>query len=176
MIAEIETDKATMDFQAYEDGTLLKILVGDGESAALGAPIAIVGAEGEEVTVDAHAATARPPSGRRRRSRAADAPTTAVPPPAAERRPPAAGRAPATARRRCGRARSRAGWPTPPGFDLRTLAGTGTGPDGRIVKADVERALRRRPRRRRRHPRRRAAPRAARCRRGRRARATRCAS
>ena len=53
MIAEIETDKATMDFQAYEDGTMLKILVGDGESAALGAPIAIVGAEGEEVTVDA---------------------------------------------------------------------------------------------------------------------------
>src|SRR5690348_3543746 len=48
-IAEIETDKATMDFQAYEDGTMLRILVGDGESAALGAPIAIIGAEGEEV-------------------------------------------------------------------------------------------------------------------------------
>ncbi|HEY2787909.1 MAG TPA: biotin/lipoyl-containing protein, partial [Gaiellales bacterium] len=53
VIAEIETDKATMDFQAYEDGTMLKILVADGESAALGAPIAIVGSEGEEVTVDA---------------------------------------------------------------------------------------------------------------------------
>src|SRR5256885_10886919 len=52
VIAEIETDKATMDFQAYEDGTMLKILVGDGESAALGAPIAIVGAEGEEVPED----------------------------------------------------------------------------------------------------------------------------
>ncbi len=49
VIAEIETDKATMDFQAYEDGTMLRILVGDGETAALGAPIAIIGAEGEEV-------------------------------------------------------------------------------------------------------------------------------
>ena len=49
VIAEIETDKATMDFQAYEDGTLLRILVGDGESAPLGAPIAVVGAEGEDV-------------------------------------------------------------------------------------------------------------------------------
>src|SRR6185437_9984186 len=53
VIAEIETDKATMDFQAYEDGTMLRILVGDGESAALGAPIAIIGAEGEEVPADA---------------------------------------------------------------------------------------------------------------------------
>src|SRR5437763_16871905 len=49
VIAEIETDKATMDFQAYEDGTLLRILVGDGESAPLGAQSAVVGAEGEEV-------------------------------------------------------------------------------------------------------------------------------
>ena len=63
VIAEIETDKATMEFQAYEDGTMLKILVGDGESAALGAPIAIVGAEGEEVPEDAgRPAAARPPT------------------------------------------------------------------------------------------------------------------
>ena len=65
VIAEIETDKATMDFQAYDDGTLLKILVADGESAPLGAPIAIVGAEGEAVP----AAEAR----RRRPSRRATA-------------------------------------------------------------------------------------------------------
>ena len=39
---------------------MLKILVADGESAALGAPIAIVGAEGEEITVDATPAAAEP--------------------------------------------------------------------------------------------------------------------
>ena len=49
MIAEIETDKATMEFQAYAPGTVLKILVGDGETADLGAPIAIVGEPGEDV-------------------------------------------------------------------------------------------------------------------------------
>ena len=47
VLAEIETDKATMEFQAYDAGTVLRILVGDGETVALGAPIAIVGAEGE---------------------------------------------------------------------------------------------------------------------------------
>src|SRR4051812_10203965 len=49
VLAEIETDKATMELNSYADGVLLKILVGDGESAALGAPIAIVGEEGEQV-------------------------------------------------------------------------------------------------------------------------------
>src|SRR6478672_6431563 len=81
VIAEIETDKATMDFQAYEDGTMLKILVGDGESAALGAPIAIVGAEGDEVTVDA---TPAPAEAEDDAAATADAPTVIVPPAAAE--------------------------------------------------------------------------------------------
>ena len=38
VLAEIETDKALMEFQAYDAGTVLKILVEDGESAALGSP------------------------------------------------------------------------------------------------------------------------------------------
>ena len=49
VIAEIDTDKATMELTAYDDGVLLKILVGEGESADLGTPIALIGAEGEEV-------------------------------------------------------------------------------------------------------------------------------
>ena len=49
VIAEIETDKATMEFQAYDAGTVLRIIVDDGETAALGAPIAIVGEAGETV-------------------------------------------------------------------------------------------------------------------------------
>ena len=58
VLAEIETDKATMEFQAYDAGTVLRILVGDGESAALGAPIAIVGDQGEQVDGTAPAAGA----------------------------------------------------------------------------------------------------------------------
>ena len=65
VLAEIETDKATMEFQAYADGTLLKILVGDGETVALGAPIALIGEQGEEVP-DAPSGAA----GRARRGRA----------------------------------------------------------------------------------------------------------
>src|SRR6187397_1022251 len=49
VIAEIDTDKATMELTAYEDGVLLKILVAEGESADLGAPIALIGSEDEEV-------------------------------------------------------------------------------------------------------------------------------
>src|SRR5215467_5921912 len=48
VLAEIETDKALMELQAYDAGTVLRILVGDGETADLGAPIAIVGEAGEE--------------------------------------------------------------------------------------------------------------------------------
>ncbi len=49
VIAEIDTDKATMELTAFEDGVLLKILVGEGESADLGTTIALIGSEGEEV-------------------------------------------------------------------------------------------------------------------------------
>jgi pyruvate dehydrogenase E2 component (dihydrolipoamide acetyltransferase) len=132
VIAEIETDKATMDFQAYDDGTLLKILVADGESAPLGAPIAIVGAEGEAVPAAEVAPAAAQPASEGNGATAGSAVADAPPVPAA----PAAGdgeglRASPIARRMADAA----------GLDLRTLAGTGTGPDGRIVKADVERAL-----------------------------------
>src|SRR3954454_20691313 len=50
VLAEIETDKATMELNSYSEGVLLKILVGDGESADLGAPIALVGESGEDVS------------------------------------------------------------------------------------------------------------------------------
>src|SRR3954447_23907740 len=49
VLAEIETAKATMELNSYADGVLLKLLVGDGESAARGAQTAIGGAEGESV-------------------------------------------------------------------------------------------------------------------------------
>ena len=139
VIAEIETDKATMDFQAYEDGTMLRILVGDGETAALGAPIAIIGAEGEEVPAEAPAAASAngggPDNGAAEPAPTAELEATEEAPvvTATEEAPSDGGglRASPIARRMAD-----AG-----GLDLRTLMGKGTGPDGRIVKADVERAL-----------------------------------
>jgi pyruvate dehydrogenase E2 component (dihydrolipoamide acetyltransferase) len=48
LIAEVETDKATMDFESFQDGTLLYIGAKEGESAAVDAVIAILGTEGED--------------------------------------------------------------------------------------------------------------------------------
>src|ERR1700683_16985 len=49
-LAEVETDKATMEFRAFDTGTLLKILVAPGAQVKLGQPVAIVGAAGEDVS------------------------------------------------------------------------------------------------------------------------------
>lgn len=49
-LAEVDTDKATMEMTALSGGTLLKILKGAGESAALGEVIAIIGKPGEDIS------------------------------------------------------------------------------------------------------------------------------
>src|SRR5215213_11011239 len=49
-LAEVDTDKATMEMTALTGGTLLKILKGEGETAALGEAIAITGQEGEDIS------------------------------------------------------------------------------------------------------------------------------
>ncbi|HSQ62731.1 MAG TPA: dihydrolipoamide acetyltransferase family protein [Polyangiaceae bacterium] len=50
LLAEVETDKATMEFRAFDKGTLLKRLVADGATVKLGQPVAILGAPGEDVS------------------------------------------------------------------------------------------------------------------------------
>lgn len=47
-IAEVDTDKATMEVTSLDAGTLLKIIIGDGENAKLGEPIGIIGEKGED--------------------------------------------------------------------------------------------------------------------------------
>src|SRR6202171_3295625 len=50
VLAEIETDKATMEVEAIDDGTLAKILVPDGtDNVAVNTPIAVIAADGEDV-------------------------------------------------------------------------------------------------------------------------------
>src|SRR5690606_8331292 len=50
ILAEIETDKATMEFESFYSGTLLKIGVGEGESAAVDTMLAIIGPKGTDVS------------------------------------------------------------------------------------------------------------------------------
>jgi pyruvate dehydrogenase E2 component (dihydrolipoamide acetyltransferase) len=50
LLAEVETDKATMEFRSFDKGTLLKLLVDAGATIQLGQPVAIVGNPGEDVS------------------------------------------------------------------------------------------------------------------------------
>src|SRR5215468_3875135 len=50
ILAEVETDKANMDFESFDEGVLLKIIVGDGQTAPVGGPVAIIGKAGEDVS------------------------------------------------------------------------------------------------------------------------------
>jgi len=53
ILAEVETDKATMELENFDDGTLLEIFVGEGDEVPIGSPLAAVGEPGEEVSAPA---------------------------------------------------------------------------------------------------------------------------
>jgi pyruvate dehydrogenase E2 component (dihydrolipoamide acetyltransferase) len=135
ILAEIETDKATMEFEAVDEGKIAKILIPEGtDGVKVGAPIAILAGEGEDVS---SAAIAAPK---------AEAPTTPAPVKAAEAtEPPKATAAPkpseAPAAQKGDRIKA-----SPlarriaadKGIDLASVQGSG--PGGRVVKADLEAA------------------------------------
>jgi len=76
LLADVETDKATMEFRAFDSGTLLRLLVPAGATVKLGQPVAVLGAEGEDISALlarlGTTAPAAPPD-------ATDEPTTAAP-------------------------------------------------------------------------------------------------
>src|SRR5882672_8116368 len=84
VLAEVETDKATMDFEAFDEGVLLKRLVADGASMPVGTPIAIIGKVGDDTTALEAEAKAR--SGGKPAAKA-EAPKAAAPAPAAKPAP-----------------------------------------------------------------------------------------
>src|SRR4051794_19562487 len=61
-LAEVDTDKATMEMTALTAGTVLKILKGAGETAALGEAIAIIGNKGEDISSLLNEVQSRPPA------------------------------------------------------------------------------------------------------------------
>jgi pyruvate dehydrogenase E2 component (dihydrolipoamide acetyltransferase) len=86
LLAEVETDKATMEFRSFDKATLLKILVAPGSEVKLGQPVAIIGEAGEDVSALAgQAGTAAP----EKSAPAKDAPAKdAMAPPPAPAAPP----------------------------------------------------------------------------------------
>ena len=133
IMAEIETDKATMEFEAVDEGTIGKVLVAEGsDNVKVGAVIAILLEEGEDASAIGAAPAEKP---------AAEAPKAeaAAPAPAASPAPAAANAAPAPAsgdRVKASPLARRIA--ADKGLDLSALSGSG--PNGRIVKADVESA------------------------------------
>jgi pyruvate dehydrogenase E2 component (dihydrolipoamide acetyltransferase) len=144
MLAEVETDKATMELESFFDGTLLKIFAPAGSQVAIGAALCAVGQPGE--TVEAPAAPA-PKAAAPAPAAAAPAPAPApvAPPPAPVAAPapapaPVAAAAPAPVAVAQSEGRLKI---SPLAKKLAALNNldaarvTGTGPHGRIVKADV---------------------------------------
>ena len=158
ILAEIETDKATMEFEAVDEGKIAKILVPEGtDGVKVGAPIAIMAGEGEAVS-DAAAAAPKQPSppegeGAEAKPKAGegapkpDKPVGTSPPQAPVETPPAPPQAaapspqPSPSRGEGERikasplARKLA---QAQGVDLKTIQGSG--PGGRIVRADLGKA------------------------------------
>ena len=91
VIAEIETDKATMEYEAVDDGTLAKIVVPEGtQDVAVNSVIAVLAGEGEDVKAAAGAAAARsaPQAAPKAAQQAAAKPPPVAPKPAAEKPAP----------------------------------------------------------------------------------------
>jgi pyruvate dehydrogenase E2 component (dihydrolipoamide acetyltransferase) len=147
-LAEIDTDKATMEMQALGSGVLRKILIQEGESAPLGQLIAIIGEPDEDISgLTSQAATTAPAKASEPPEEGKDssskAKPTSVEPPAAE--PKAAGSASDNGQRESKESAPSGRIIVSPlaarmaaesGIDLRSVSGSG--PGGRIIKRDVE--------------------------------------
>ncbi|WP_105372529.1 pyruvate dehydrogenase complex dihydrolipoamide acetyltransferase [Neorhizobium huautlense] len=140
VIAEIETDKATMEVEAVDEGTVAKIVVPAGtEAVKVNALIAILAGEGEDVSAAASSgggAAAPAP-----KAEAAPAPKAEAAPAqkAAEPAPAAAAPAPAASGARPFSSPLARRLAKEAGLDLSAVSGSG--PHGRVVKSDIEKAV-----------------------------------
>ena len=148
-LAEIDTDKATMEMQALANGVLRKILINEGESAPLGQLIAVIGEPNEDIaSLLAEAPAAAPkPQEQKQEVKAPEQPApapqakaaaaSAQPQPRVDNGRPAQSAASDSGRMIVSPLAARMA--AEAGIDLRSLQGSG--PGGRIIKKDIEAAL-----------------------------------
>jgi pyruvate dehydrogenase E2 component (dihydrolipoamide acetyltransferase) len=129
VLADIETDKATMELEAYDEGVLARLLVTEGTTVPIGTPIAVIDptgtASGDTAKAPVPAAAASPPS--------APSPVPAAPEPPPE---PTVSVPTSVALRASPLARRLA---REHGLDLAAIPGNG--PGGRVVRADINAAI-----------------------------------
>ncbi len=146
-LAEIDTDKATMEMQALANGVLRKILIGEGQAAPLGQTIAIIGDANEDIAslVSEAPAAAAPKQEEKKEPEQKQEQEKPAPQPQAKA---AAASAAQPARVDNGRPSDSGRMIVSPlaarmaaeaGIDLRSLQGSG--PGGRIIKRDIEAAI-----------------------------------
>lgn len=143
-IADVETDKATMEMPCFFEGTIHKIIVQAGEKAPLNAPLAIVLEEGEaapanldEIIATAKAAAAPVPKAEKPAAGSSAKKVVSAPGPRLPTAPQPARRA-AAANARVKASPLARKVAEEKGVDLSSIEGTG--PGGRIIRADVENA------------------------------------
>ena len=150
ILAEIETDKATMEFESYLDGTLLHIGVPQGQAAPVDSVLAIFGKPGEDISkLLAESATAAPkaesaaaPKAEESKAEAPkqEAPKEAAKPAAAPTPAPvrtaASAAAPAQTNGRVKASPLAKNLAEEKGIDINRVRGSG--PDGRVTKHDIE--------------------------------------
>lgn len=141
-LAEIDTDKATMEMQALSNGVLRKILINEGESAPLGQPIAIIGEPDEDISalLKSAAATSAAPA-KKDQPAAPEAVTPASGPSVSGESEPAAQPSRDDGRQLISPIAARMA--AAAGINLKSLQGSG--PGGRIVKRDIEAAVTTKP-------------------------------
>ena len=147
-LAEIDTDKATMEMQALANGVLRKILVNEGQAAPLGELIAIIGEANEDIAALLSEAPATAPAQKEEAPKAAEPAPAPAEQPTPQAQAAAAGAA-VNGRQTAPAAAASSGrlivsplaarMAAESGLDLRLVQGSG--PGGRIIKKDIEAAL-----------------------------------
>jgi pyruvate dehydrogenase E2 component (dihydrolipoamide acetyltransferase) len=159
LLADVETDKATMEFRAFDQGTMLKLLVPAGANVKLGQPVAVLGQSGEDISAlvakaGGGASAEAPETEPKTQPRIAPVAEPPKPEPVPEPPPPVRPSKPASVLDRTERERN--GGPAKQPGDGRVLASPyvrkvarekgidleaaqGSGPGGRIALADLER-------------------------------------
>lgn len=136
LLAEIETDKATMEFEAVDEGTISRILVPEGsDNVKVGTVIAIIAGEGEDAG-SAKAVPAAPPPSAPEPVRAEPVEAPPLSASVAKKDDPSTSSGQTDKGDRVKASPLARRLATEKGIDLKAL--TGSGPGGRIVKADLE--------------------------------------